>query len=106
MRSYAVIPPALLDAKTRSRRFTNTNGLIEDPMQEYKDKQFLNLWTDQEKEIFKASLFIYLFIYIILSCFYLSSTTNNNTQISSNQQDNNSNLVQFIYSTGKVSSAS
>ncbi|XP_021953733.1 uncharacterized protein LOC110850604 isoform X3 [Folsomia candida] len=53
MRSYAVIPPALFDLKTRSRRFKNTNGLMEDPMQEYKDKQFLNLWTDQEKEIFK-----------------------------------------------------
>lgn len=54
MRSYAVIPPALFDLKTRSRRFKNTNGLMEDPMQEYKDKQFLNLWTDQEKEIFKV----------------------------------------------------
>lgn len=55
MRSYAVIPPALLDAKSRSRRFRNTNGLIEDPMQEYKDRQFVNLWTDQEKEIFKVN---------------------------------------------------
>lgn len=54
MRSYAVIPPALLDSKIRNRRFTNTNGLIEDPMQEYKDKQFLNLWTDQEKDMFKV----------------------------------------------------
>lgn len=58
MRSYAVIPPALLDAKTRSRRFKNTNGLMEDPMQEYKDKQFLNLWTDQEKEMFKVCFVI------------------------------------------------
>jgi len=54
MRSYAVIPPALLDEKTRSRRFINRNGLIEDPMQEYKDKQVFNMWTDQEKEIFKV----------------------------------------------------
>jgi len=54
MRSYAVIPPILLDEKTRRKRFNNKNGLIEDPMQEYKDKQLLNIWTDQEKEIFKV----------------------------------------------------
>ena len=55
MRSYAVIPPILLDDRARKRRFTNSNGLIEEPMQEYKDKQLINLWTDQEKEIFKVS---------------------------------------------------
>lgn len=54
MRSYAVIPPILLDEKSRKRRFNNRNGLIDDPMQEYKDKQLLNLWTEQEKEIFKV----------------------------------------------------
>lgn len=54
MRSYAVIPPILLDEKSRKRRFNNRNGLIEDPMQEYKDKQLLNLWTEQEKDIFKV----------------------------------------------------
>uniref|UniRef100_T1JIR2 SANT domain-containing protein n=1 Tax=Strigamia maritima TaxID=126957 RepID=T1JIR2_STRMM len=53
MRSYAVIPPILLHAKQRRLRFDNKNGLIEDPMAEHRDRQLLNLWTDQEKEIFK-----------------------------------------------------
>ncbi len=59
MRSYAVIPPILLDERARKRRFTNSNGLIEEPMQEYKDKQFINLWTDQEKDIFKVISFCF-----------------------------------------------
>ena len=53
MRSYAVIPPILLDERARKRRCNNRNGIMEDPMQEYKDRQVLNLWTEQEKEIFK-----------------------------------------------------
>ena len=32
MHSYAVIPPVLLPPEERSRRFTNNNGLIHDPM--------------------------------------------------------------------------
>merc|ERR1711892_524999 len=32
MHSYAVIPPLLLPPDERRRKFTNTNGLIQDPM--------------------------------------------------------------------------
>ncbi|XP_023222534.1 nuclear receptor corepressor 1-like [Centruroides sculpturatus] len=53
MRSYAVIPPILLDSKQQRLQFINRNGLVEDPMAEYKERQMLNIWTDQEKEIFR-----------------------------------------------------
>lgn len=53
MRSYAVIPPILLDTRQRRLWYINRNGLVEDMSQEYKEKQLLNIWTDQEKEIFR-----------------------------------------------------
>ena len=53
MRSYAVIPPMLLDARERQLRFSNNNGLIEDPMPEYKDRQMFNMWSQAEKDMFK-----------------------------------------------------
>ncbi|XP_041350209.1 uncharacterized protein LOC121369305 isoform X2 [Gigantopelta aegis] len=53
MRSYAVIPPMMLDARQRKMRFLNNNGLIEDPMEQYKEVQQVVRWTDQEKQIFK-----------------------------------------------------
>ena len=53
MRNYAVIPPMLLDARQRQLKFINNNGLIEDVMAEYKERQMVNMWTDMEKEIFK-----------------------------------------------------
>ena len=53
MRSYAVIPPILLDSRLKKYRFMNKNGLIEDCLTEYKEKQMLNVWTNQEKEIFR-----------------------------------------------------
>ncbi|XP_015919467.1 nuclear receptor corepressor 2 isoform X2 [Parasteatoda tepidariorum] len=53
MRSYAVIPPIILDSRQRRLWYVNNNGLVEDLSQEYKEKQLLNIWTDQEKEIFR-----------------------------------------------------
>ncbi|KFM81561.1 Nuclear receptor corepressor 1, partial [Stegodyphus mimosarum] len=53
MRSYAVIPPILLDSRQRRLWYVNKNGLVEDLSQEYKEKQLLNIWTDVEKEIFR-----------------------------------------------------
>ena len=38
MRSYAVIPPMMLDSFERRHFFNNNNGLIEDPMSEYKER--------------------------------------------------------------------
>lgn len=53
MRSYAVIPPLLLDARQRLYSFVNNNGRIPDFVSEYKERQVLNFWTKTEIEIFK-----------------------------------------------------
>ena len=53
MHSYAVIPPLLLPPEERKRKFTNTNGLIQDPMLIYNERKYVNMWTDQERETFK-----------------------------------------------------
>ncbi|KAK9874306.1 hypothetical protein WA026_002658 [Henosepilachna vigintioctopunctata] len=53
MRSYAVIPPILLDKRERDLRYKNNNGFVEDMEMEYKNRQCINMWTPQEKEIFK-----------------------------------------------------
>lgn len=53
MRSYAVVPPMMLDARQRKLRYINNNSLIEDPMAEYKERQYLNVWTPAERQIFK-----------------------------------------------------
>ena len=53
MRALAVIPPMMLDARQRSLRYVNTNGLMEDPMEEYRERRYINIWSAQEKQIFK-----------------------------------------------------
>ncbi|KAG8450414.1 hypothetical protein GDO86_002901 [Hymenochirus boettgeri] len=53
MRQLSVIPPMMFDAEQRRVKFINMNGLLEDPMKVYKERQFMNVWTDHEKEIFK-----------------------------------------------------
>lgn len=53
MRSYAVIPPIMLDSRERKLVYTNTNGICTDMKTDYKDRTYLNTWTEPEKEIFK-----------------------------------------------------
>lgn len=53
MRSYAVVPPLLLDARQRSVFYINNNGKLDDFAADYKERQLLNVWTQAEKEIFK-----------------------------------------------------
>ncbi|PSN49366.1 hypothetical protein C0J52_12218 [Blattella germanica] len=53
MRSYAVVPPILLDARQRRVTYINNNGRIEDFTAEYKERQLLNVWTASEHDIFK-----------------------------------------------------
>lgn len=53
MRSYAVIPPILLDARQRKLKYVNNNGHILDMETEYKERQLLNVWMPAENEIFK-----------------------------------------------------
>ncbi len=53
MRNLAVIPPMMLDKYERRHFFNNNNGLIEDPMAEYKERSSINIWSEAEKEIFR-----------------------------------------------------
>lgn len=53
MRSYAVIPPLMHDARQRRCAFHNENGRIEDMMAEHQQRKALNMWTAGEKETFK-----------------------------------------------------
>ncbi len=53
MHSYAVIPPVLLPYEERRRKFTSNNGLIMDPLKDFNDRKFQNMWSDAEKEIFR-----------------------------------------------------
>lgn len=53
MRSYAVVPPLLLDAKQRSVYYVNNNGRVDDFPNAYKERHLLNVWTQPEKDIFK-----------------------------------------------------
>ncbi|XP_043924467.1 nuclear receptor corepressor 2 isoform X3 [Protopterus annectens] len=53
MRQLAVIPPMLYDAEQQRIKFINMNGLMADPMKVYKERQVMNMWSDQEKEIFR-----------------------------------------------------
>ncbi len=53
MRSYAVIPPLMLDLKQRRYCFINNNGLLTDLPKVAKENEYFNTWTDAEKDIFK-----------------------------------------------------
>ncbi|ETE60327.1 Nuclear receptor corepressor 2, partial [Ophiophagus hannah] len=53
MRQLAVIPPMLYDAEQQRIKFINMNGLMDDPMKVYKDRQVMNMWSEQEKETFR-----------------------------------------------------
>lgn len=55
MRSYAVIPPLLLDAKQRRIAFQNRNGLL--PPEElealHNERKLINVWSTVEHDLFK-----------------------------------------------------
>ena len=53
MRSYAVIPPLLLDQRQRRLVFRNENGTCIDMEGAFKERQNLNMWTSGEKETFR-----------------------------------------------------
>ena len=52
-KTHATIPPMLIDKKEREMRFYNNNGLIPDPMAVHREAKFSNIWTDEEKAIFR-----------------------------------------------------
>ncbi|XP_011313369.1 nuclear receptor corepressor 1 isoform X2 [Fopius arisanus] len=55
MRSYAVIPPLLLDAKLRRIAFQNRNGLLQPEELEalHSERKLINVWSAVEHELFK-----------------------------------------------------
>ncbi|KAI7806473.1 hypothetical protein IRJ41_006593 [Triplophysa rosa] len=53
MRQLSVIPPMMYDSEQRRVKFINMNGLMDDPMKVYKSRQFMNVWTEHEKALFK-----------------------------------------------------
>lgn len=53
MRQLAVIPPMLYDADQQRIKFINMNGLMDDPMKVYKDRQVTNMWSEQERDTFR-----------------------------------------------------
>ncbi|XP_068100049.1 nuclear receptor corepressor 2 isoform X4 [Hyperolius riggenbachi] len=53
MRQLAVIPPMLFDADQQRIKFINMNGLMDDPMKVYKERQVMNMWSEQEKDTFR-----------------------------------------------------
>lgn len=94
MRSYAVIPPIMLDGKERKNVYQNNNGHILDMEAVHKSRQFLNIWTAAEKEIFKEKYLQHpKNFYLIASCldkksvadcvqyYYLSKKTENYKQL-------------------------
>ncbi|XP_028967803.1 nuclear receptor corepressor 1 [Galendromus occidentalis] len=53
MRSYAVVPPRLLDNWERRFRFVSENCRVDDFATEYKEFQSMTIWSDHEKQIFR-----------------------------------------------------
>lgn len=55
-RTHAVIPSMLTEECDQRVCFYNTNGLIDDPMALHRDSRFINVWSDEEKGIFRDKL--------------------------------------------------
>lgn len=55
MRSYAVIPPLLLDARQRKIAYQNRNGLLQPEELEalHSERKLINVWSTSEHELFK-----------------------------------------------------
>ncbi|KAK3589150.1 hypothetical protein CHS0354_017117 [Potamilus streckersoni] len=87
MRSYAVIPPMMLDARQRKLRFINNNGFIEDPMEEYKERKHINCWSIHEKQIFKEKYLQHPKNFALIATYLDKKTT--------------ADCVQFYYQTKK-----
>ncbi|XP_044763317.1 nuclear receptor corepressor 1 isoform X1 [Coccinella septempunctata] len=69
MRSYAVIPPILLDKREKEIQYKNNNGYVEDMETMYKNRQYINMWTPQEKEIFKEKYLQHPKNFVVISSY-------------------------------------
>lgn len=68
MRQLSVIPPMMYDSEQRRVKFINMNGLMDDPMKVYKARQFMNVWTEHEKEIFKEKWVVFVLLHKMSVC--------------------------------------
>ncbi|XP_045598857.2 protein PRRC2A isoform X4 [Procambarus clarkii] len=87
MRAYAVIPPILLEEKKRRHRYINQNGLIEEPISEYKDHKNINIWTEQEREIFRDKYLQHPKNFVVIASYL--------------ERKSVSDCIQYYYSTKK-----
>lgn len=87
MRAYAVIPPILLDEKKRRFRYVNRNGLIDEAINEYKDHKNINIWTEQEKEIFREKYLQHPKNFVVIASYL--------------ERKSVSDCIQYYYSTKK-----
>jgi len=52
MRSYAVVPPIMLDSYTRKKcMYIDNNSEILDVDKEFKESKFYNVWSEAENEV-------------------------------------------------------
>jgi hypothetical protein len=60
MFNLAVIPPMMLDARQRSHRFIDENGLVTDPMSVHNESMLrVQFWSPEEREIFKEKYIVH-----------------------------------------------
>ena len=52
-KTHASIPPMVIDKKEQGARFYSSNGLIADPMAVYRETKLINVWSDEEKRLFR-----------------------------------------------------
>lgn len=52
-KTHAVIPPMIVDEEERRSKFVSTNSHVEDMMALHRDLKFTNIWTDEEKAVFR-----------------------------------------------------
>ena len=69
MRTGAIIPPMMLDARQRCFRFYNNNGFIEDAMEEYQECKHHNVWTEPERELFKEKYLMHPKNFVFIASF-------------------------------------
>ena len=67
MRSLAVVPPLMLEGHQRRIYYDNTNGIVEDPMEGHRERQLLNVWTEQVSSLFLLFLPLSLSLFLSLS---------------------------------------
>ena len=52
-RTHALIPAMVVGGPEEKLAFHSSNGLIQDPMAVYRAAKLTNVWTDEEKKIFR-----------------------------------------------------